>query len=461
LRYRAWTVGIGASLAALGAASSCRQVAGIQDSPPIDLTTTACGLPYATTTCASCAAEKCCAESTACSADPLICSPYEACLGQCAGDPGCRSACTIDHPVPAGNAAPVSALSACLAAKCENECALPCGAFAGYLSEPDASAGCQSCIVRNSCDPARACGSSVDCDAYWRCYLSCPTADCQAACALAHDAGFGSFNPVYQAFQSTCATPCAYGDYWACAGKIVWPAAKTDSFAFHFQVIDYTSRAPIAGASVSVCSSCPCPQPNSPVLAQGQTDDAGSIRIDVPQVVSPMGIGLNGCNQVTAPGYVPEFAYWDFPISESIWADTDVPGLSRTVAIVGDPQLVTPMAQQEDTTALGMPQQPTRGQIGAEVFDCLGSLGGRGAQVTISSDDPLVSVSPSLGDAGADRRTGQTAAVNGRVFFQNVPPGSITLTATPLALGVPVSQVTVNVDAGAISAVRMYPTPKP
>jgi hypothetical protein len=363
--------------------------------------------------------------------------------------------------VPAANAPPVSALSACLAAKCEKECALPCGAFAGYLSEPDASDGCQSCLVQYSCDPARTCGSSVDCDAYWRCYLSCPTADCKGACALAHDAGFASFNAVYANFQSTCAVPCGYGDYWACAGKIVWPRAKTNTATFQVDVINLSSQAPIAGASVSICSGCPCPQPNSPLLAQGQTNDAGSVLLSVPQIVSPMGVGLNGCTQVTAEGYLPEYAYWDFPISEAFFTNTDAPGLSRTQALLGDPQLVTPMAQQQDTTLLGTPQQPSRGQIGAEVFDCLGSLGGRGAQVTISSDDPVVSAFSAMADAGVGRRIAETAPNNGRIYFQNVPPGSITLTATPLALGRPVSQVTVNVDAGTVTAVRMYPTPMP
>jgi hypothetical protein len=58
--------------------------------------------------------------------------------------------------------------------------------------------------------------------------------------------------------------------------------------------------------------------------------------------------------------------------------------------------------------------------------------------------------------------TNLASSAQGRVFFQNVPPGSVTLTATPrAALGKPVSQATVTVDAGTSTAVRMYPMPMP
>ena len=118
------------------------------DNPPADLSTNACGLPYGTTTCASCASTSCCAESNACVGDPDFCAPYESCLGACNGDPACRSKCTIDHPVPAVNAAPVSALSACLVSHCEDECGLACGGFAGYLSMPDAATGAHHALRR-------------------------------------------------------------------------------------------------------------------------------------------------------------------------------------------------------------------------------------------------------------------------------------------------------------------------
>jgi hypothetical protein len=50
---------------------------------------------------------------------------------------------------------------------------------------------------------------------------------------------------------------------------------------------------------------------------------------------------------------------------------------------------------------------------------------------------------------------------NGQATFLNVPPGLVTLTATPLALGKPSSVEVVNVVAGTFTGVYMVPTPTP
>jgi hypothetical protein len=92
---------------------ACRQLVGITDNPPTDLTSTLCGLPYGASLCASCVQANCCAESTTCAADPA-CAAFETCLGKCNGGPGCRSQCIGDNPV--GTSRDVSALSACLVA---------------------------------------------------------------------------------------------------------------------------------------------------------------------------------------------------------------------------------------------------------------------------------------------------------------------------------------------------------
>ena len=71
---------------AVAAICACRQLVGITESPPEDLSSTVGGLPYGTTTCASCVSANCSAESTTCAADS-VCSAYEGCLGSCNGDP--------------------------------------------------------------------------------------------------------------------------------------------------------------------------------------------------------------------------------------------------------------------------------------------------------------------------------------------------------------------------------------
>ncbi len=458
MQWRVGAVGVVAivAFAAISGALSCRQIVGIMDNPPADLSTNACGLPYGTTTCASCASTSCCAESNACVGDPDFCAPYESCLGACNGDPACRSKCTIDHPVPAVNAAPVSALSACLVSHCEDECGLACGGFAGYLSMPDAATGCASCLEKNGsgCSDERACGTSAECDTFWRCWLACPTPDCQWACAPEHDAGAATFRPLQLDFAGACAAECGYGAYWACAGHIEWPAAKSSTVENVDVVYDFSSQSPVAGATVSVCAGCPCPQPNTPLLAQGSTDDAGVFTLAWQQQVSPAGIGSTYCWQVTAPGYLPTFAYSTDPISEPRWSNGDYPfpNGKTTVGLA----LVTPAAQQENANASGY--DGGRGTLGVGVFDCLFSPAD-GVEVTIDSRDPMMTptVAP---DGGPEAGATSVTAGGGRAYFLNVPDGGYTLTVT-LPNGQPVSQANIQIAGGTLSEIQMHSTQSP
>src|SRR5580693_3049208 len=144
---RRWGLGLIAAVAVIISVIACRQLVGITDNPPTDLTSTLCGLPYGTNACASCVNTNCCTESNTCAVDP-ICLPYESCLGVCKGDPTCRSQCAVDQN--AGMTPAVPALSACIAANCPNECGLVCGGTSAYLSLPDAAAACQTCMATNA-----------------------------------------------------------------------------------------------------------------------------------------------------------------------------------------------------------------------------------------------------------------------------------------------------------------------
>ncbi len=169
---------------------ACRQIVGIGSSPETDLTTTVCGLPYGTNTCASCAQANCCAESNVCAADSTSCRAHFQCLGACGiGDWQCRAQCRLDHPD--GTTDQYAPLTACVARNCEKECGLTCGGL-DYFAPPSAAARCQSCLSTASndvCSAERACASSVDCVTYGQCFRGCSTPDCRGACALASDAG--------------------------------------------------------------------------------------------------------------------------------------------------------------------------------------------------------------------------------------------------------------------------------
>ncbi len=138
--------------------ASCRQIVGIDDSQP---GTSACGLPYGTTTCASCLSASCCDPSSACQASPT-CNAYESCLGRCKGEEQFRSQCASDNPT--GTDPSIAPLAACIAAKCETECGLSCGG--GIRLIPAAAPACQDCVAANVRGHERACWTSVACQSY-------------------------------------------------------------------------------------------------------------------------------------------------------------------------------------------------------------------------------------------------------------------------------------------------------
>jgi hypothetical protein len=467
MRRRAGWRDLVAVLAAITSIAACRQLVGITDSPATDLTSTLCGLPYGTNTCASCANTSCCAESTTCAADP-VCSAYEGCLGKCNGDPKCRALCTIDNPV--GAASDVSALSACLASNCETACGLGCGGFASYLSEPDASTACASCIQKNACTQATACGSSAECDAFWRCYLACQTPDCQWACAGDHDAGVALFRPLYQDFSSTCAGPCGYGSDWACAGHITWPNAKSRTVTWTWWVYDFQTGAGIPGAEVSICGSstgpgCPCPTSTNRVLAQAPTDWNGYATLTFQQELTPTGGGSSYCAQTTAPGYLANLAAQEYPNTGPVVSITN----SLLATTAWGIALQTPGAQASDSVANGAASDPTVAPVvAAGIYDCLGSPA-NGVDVSITGPPAVADavdggpLNRAIAVFGVDAGPGGSTtaqSIGGRVFFLDVPAGNVMLTATVPGVGV-VSQVSMTAAANTITQVAMPPTPSP
>jgi hypothetical protein len=435
---------------------SCLQIVGTTD----NLATNACGLPFGTTTCAECANANCCAESTRCAADPTnVCSLYEGCLGRCNGDPECRSTCTTDYLLPANGSEPVSALSSCLASKCESECGLNCGGFAAYLSPPGTAASCQSCLEAEAdhCTYGRSCATSTACDAFWRCWLACPTYQCQSACIASNDAGATLFRPLYEDFSVGCADSCGFGRYWSCAGPAKSPSTEPTTVKLTEWVYDYYGGGGVAGAEVYVCPSCPCTE--SEALDHQPTDKSGHVTLNFRQVggKSPQ------CLQTTAPGYVTTLGYSSIPYTEPVLSidNSLLPKTAFGIALVSNARAD---AGTPNVVAVGM-------------FDCLFDPA-PGVDISIrvipssalmvpdldAGADAPAQTAPGSEDAGpwtADAETGIVAnGGGGRVIFSGVPPGTGTLTATVPGVGI-VSQVAITVVAGATIQVGMMPAPTP
>lgn len=171
--------------------------------------------------------------------------------------------------------------------------------------------------------------------------------------------------------------------------------------------------------------------------------------MQVQQVIGANKIAATTCMQITSPNMtiVPAYVYSGYPVSEpSVVVPTaDAPFLA--------PEVITPAEMAFATAPYEMPDT-ARGFVGALVLDCLG-FPAPGVAVTTDSTDPLVSVKYStVADAGA-------TPSGGLAFVYQVPPGFLTLTATPVSLGTASSLSTINVAAGTISSLPMYPAPSP
>lgn len=405
-------------------------------------------------TCATCANQNCADEADACAADPVFCAPYQSCLGSCDGGAACRSQCTINYPPPLTGSAAISALSACLAGKCATQCNLTCGGFAGYLSEPDMADKCESCLEQYASTDSVACGSSVDCDAYWRCFTACPTPDCKLNCALEHEAGVAQFRPLQQDFAGDCSGPCGFGNYWACVGHISWPAAMSAQVELTAPVIDFVTDKPVPGETVSVCAFCPCGTAVDPVLGSETSDDSGTVTLPLTQTST----GLDGCVQVTSPtgATVPYYGFWGYPLSEPVVNPALGPGTPLANLVAQSAQVFTPLELGAATGYLDETLLPGRGMLGASVFDCFDNPAGA-ARVSLNTSDYY-----GPGDtgvmSGGEVTTSTTST--GWAFFFNVLPGIYQVTAMPASLDGGVSSiVNVGVIDGGTTAAGMFPTP--
>jgi len=462
MRSRAAAVGLVVPLGVVAALVSCRQIIGLPDNQAVQ-STNVCGLPYGTATCASCAQTNCCAESTACAVN-AACDTYQTCVGQCSGDPGCRTQCMISDP---GVASEVSALNACLASSCETPCGLTCGSIVERLTPPDAGAPCETCFQKNNaCDTALACATSVDCDEYTRCLVACPTPDCREACTAQYDAGAALFAPVRQVYANACSTACAYGQNWNCVGHVVWPATKVTSITRTGTIFDYLTGEPVPGANLCMSEVClTCGSPGEP-YATAQTDADGGYAMTFPlPAVGNFGAtqaSFQGCIVISSPNIVTQWAYYGSPQTQATWNTSQV-----------DPLLTsTPSEIETDLGTIGIPYDPSRAIIGMHIEDCLGTPA-PGVQVSFDlSEDPAAQDSQDSGivvyysGANEPKSTSSTTTSNGGgvALFLNVPApdagaASVLLTATPAGLGKGSSHAGVTVQAGTISATTMPPTP--
>jgi hypothetical protein len=232
------------------------------------------------------------------------------------------------------------------------------------------------------------------------------------------------------------------GDNWTCVGKVAWPGANPDGSALTVMTGDPVTFGAVSGVAVSGCYSADtdCGSP----FVQGITSLDGSVLLEVPS--SPFGRKLDPSNylQLMPDAGVPTLYYWGFPISAP-----------QQLFPVG---IASSLAELSQTTT----SDPSLGTVEFYVYDCTPNWGNAvGVQVTLEGTDAGVRPFYFQGSVPSftATETAGTSILLPSGGFLDVPPGTVTLTATPLAIGKPSSHATIEVRPGTITYVHMYPTP--
>jgi hypothetical protein len=419
---------------------ACRQLVGIHDDPPEDLSPSACGLPIEGA-CGTCASTNCCAEATACAASST-CATYATCLARCNGDLPCRSEC--ERTAPLATEPQASRLRACLATSCESECTLPCGGFVDFLAAPDAANACLAC-ARNQCPGAVRCGRSADCTLANRCVDGCRTADCFQECASHVDAAFADA-PLpedaggFQQFASEpCFPVCGVGSDWACVGRVVWPRASAAqaNLRIHGE----------ATLDVDVCTNADCSKP----FASGALSDGGLLEVAVPMTIGTLGPGIGGyvlarpaSDDGGAEGAEPTPNYWGFPLSQATYDFGVVAPSRRMVAAILD--------------LAGEKSLPLHGHIYITASDCRFEPA-HGVVVAVTDGDEHTHTY--YFDADGTAHAADRTFASGIAGVANVPIGVRHVEIRPAGLAVVSHSYYVVVREGAATQLYAFPTPPP
>jgi hypothetical protein len=312
-----------------------------------DVATVQCGPALSSgADCESCAAQSCCAQSSACSRDP-VCSAHLACVNACApSDHACLTTCAS---VPDGGADDVfEALLACELDQCETQCAFASLACGG-LSSSDPT--CDTCVSGQCCAQESAVGTNIDAIHYTECAAACVgNPPCLDTCALQHPTGWSPARDLEQCTQQKCLGTCPNPSV-DCVGHVPPQTLVKSAIQYGLQIVDYVSKAPVAGALVSLCdrADVACQSP----LAQGQTNPNGQVGFFVP-VSSP---GFTGFVDVSAFGYYPAIVVTSSPLVEDTFAGVAILLPSAAAAI----------AQQAGTTI-----DPSRASLAMVIDGCDG-----------------------------------------------------------------------------------------
>jgi len=392
---------------------ACDPVLGLED------------LPRATP-CATCSTRGCGKELAACQGD-ATCNSLLTCLDACA-DGACRDTCQT-RLAEAGRARLFGELDACRRGACAAEC-----------FGPSTLGGACQCLDDSCRAEALACAGEADCDRFVACGYSGGLTDPERInfCATQWSTSSGPtrLGPLYQCWQKHTCAGCesATGQADGCAGRYHWGKENGKTFDIGFSVRSLTSRAGLEKITVRACD--PFDAVCTTAVDEQPTASLGRLRLHLPQQ-------FEGYLKASAPGFAPGLFQFGRPIARPEAFDFGTFFLYPSDSLDGA------------FATAGVTKLADRGHALVVVHDCTfdSFVGARLDAVGDATTRTFYLQGPLL-----DPTRTETAS-DGTVFLANVPVGQQVVRAR--RGDKLVAQHTLEVRAGTVSWLDLYPTPAP
>ena len=229
------------------------------------------------------------------------------------------------------------------------------------------------------------------------------------------------------------------GADWSCVGSVTLPTPVGTSCSLSMTLSDFATNAGVSGIAVKACakSDATCANP----IASGTTDANGAVTLtDVPLGVS----GFDGYLDASGGGILPTLVYRSIPASKGL-AGAHFPVLTSAEA-------------SGVATLLGTSIDATRGHVAGSAVDCSGNWPA-GVMLGASTADASTRGFYLVGGAPSATATATDANESNGGGYLNLPVGTATVTAKVQATGVVSSSVDVQVRAGTMTLVYLFPTP--
>jgi hypothetical protein len=257
--------------------------------------------------------------------------------------------------------------------------------------------------------------------------------------------GSSAYHALDDCVVGDCTEVCAIGADWSCVGHVVVPVATQDTIQGTLKVVQASSQStPVAGLDVVGCSidDFDCSDPVTPVVV---TDANGDAVLALPTVAQKGRSQFLGYLLITDPtgAYGPALG---FSVPSTSQNDA-----SQTIIAY------TPAGAQLVLTALGVTYDATKSALVVTAVDCANQPA-PGVAFQVENGDASVPVFYTVDGIPSQSatRTDASGTAIAAYFSSGLPA---TVTARSIALGEVVATAQIFGHPGAVSLVRLAPTP--